>query len=50
MTTIGIQMKIYNIITMARKKKTTQFKAKPNKKGQQAYKENMALIKKLIEN
>lgn len=33
---------------MARKKKIPQFKAKPDKKRQQVYKDNLALIKKLM--
>lgn len=32
---------------MGRKRKTTQFKAKPDKKQQQVYKDNLALIKEL---
>ena len=36
------------LVNMARKKKIPQFKAKPNKQQQQVYKDNLALIKKLM--
>ena len=32
---------------MGRKRKTTQFKPKPDKKQQQVYKDNLALLKEL---
>lgn len=35
------------LVNMARKKKIPQFKAKPDKKRQQVYKDNLALIKEL---
>lgn len=34
---------------MARKKKKAQFKARPNKERQQIHKNNLSLIKKLLD-